>query len=138
MSQYTGIVYAFNVGVPSGVKEKASLAGVPLLSFNVIYRFIDSLKQQLTARLRPVEETVVIGEWGGILNESGGGGGGPIAYVSIYCLRYRRSECTANLCGQQRKEEATGGRLQVQQGSTGQETTLHGAEERRSRPRWSV
>ena len=63
ISTYVGIVYAFNVSVSSVVKEKAEELNVQILSFNVIYRFIESLKQQLTERMPTIEQKEIIGRY---------------------------------------------------------------------------
>ena len=49
-------MYGFNVSVPSEVKAAAEQRNVPIRNYNVIYRLIEDLRKELTARLPPVEE----------------------------------------------------------------------------------
>lgn len=50
---FDGIVYAFNVKTPSNVKKTAQSKGVPIKNFNVIYKLVDDLKDEISKRLPP-------------------------------------------------------------------------------------
>lgn len=56
-----GIVYGFNVEVPSRVAQLAKSRGVVVKSHNVIYKLIDDLRQRLTERLPPLQVEEVVG-----------------------------------------------------------------------------
>ncbi len=58
----SGIVYAFNTKVPPRIAKAAEEKKVPIKEHNVIYRLIDDLKAELTARLIPLDEEEVIGK----------------------------------------------------------------------------
>ena len=58
---FVGIIYAFNTKVSSNVAALANEKNVPIKEHNVIYKLIDDLRDELTERLEPVEEEVVIG-----------------------------------------------------------------------------
>ena len=60
---FLGIIYAFNTKVPSNVAALAHEKNVPIKEHNIIYKLIDDLRDELTERLEPVEEEVVIGEF---------------------------------------------------------------------------
>lgn len=59
---FKGIVYGFNVQVPSKVAQLAKSKGVIIKSHNVIYKLIDDIKKQLTERLPPLQVEETIGE----------------------------------------------------------------------------
>ena len=66
---FVGIIYAFNTKVPPNVATLASAKNVPIKEHNVIYKLIDDLRDELTERLEPLEEEVIIGTFTGLLFE---------------------------------------------------------------------
>nr|XP_026490978.1 translation initiation factor IF-2, mitochondrial [Vanessa tameamea] len=48
---FNAIIYAFNVECPPGVARDARAAGVQLAQHNVIYKLVDAVRDQLSARL---------------------------------------------------------------------------------------
>lgn len=61
-------IYTFNVETSSKIKQRADAAEVQIDNFNVIYRLIESLKAELSARLPKKMELHLVGE-GHILKE---------------------------------------------------------------------
>ncbi|XP_074644008.1 uncharacterized protein LOC141900831 [Tubulanus polymorphus] len=59
---FDGLVYGFNVKVSDVIKKFAEENGVKILLHNVIYRLVDDLRVQLTARLPPVQIEEKVGE----------------------------------------------------------------------------
>ena len=59
---FSGAIYAFNVAdAPADVRASADRAGVAIKPFNVIYKMVDELKDEISARLPPVEVEDVTG-----------------------------------------------------------------------------
>ena len=58
--QFDGIIYSFNTAVPDVIKAKASALGIKIKEYNIIYKLIDDLKEEINARLplQDVEEEV--------------------------------------------------------------------------------
>ena len=56
-----GKVYCFNVPPDAKIRQKAKEEDVELKDFNVIYKLVDDLKEELSARVTPVEEFEVTG-----------------------------------------------------------------------------
>lgn len=59
---FDGEIFAFNVPVPSTVKEKALTMNVPVHEHNVIYKLFDSLLESLRKKLPKIDEDEQIGE----------------------------------------------------------------------------
>lgn len=59
---FDAVVYAFNVDVAPNLKETVEQADVPVKQFNVIYKLIDDVKEEINGRLPPKEEEEVLGE----------------------------------------------------------------------------
>ncbi|GMR59319.1 hypothetical protein PMAYCL1PPCAC_29514, partial [Pristionchus mayeri] len=62
------LVYTFNVPTPPSIRRLASDEGVEIRPFNVVYRLIDALKEDLSNALPDETERVLIGE-GRVLKE---------------------------------------------------------------------
>ena len=58
---FLGIIYAFNTRVQSAVSTVALEKKVPIKEHNVIYKLVEDLQEELTNRLEPVEEEIIIG-----------------------------------------------------------------------------
>ncbi|UMM36734.1 hypothetical protein L5515_008762 [Caenorhabditis briggsae] len=61
-------LYTFNVETPAKMKQRADAAGIQIDSFNVIYRMVEALKGELSARLPKQTELHLVGE-GHVLKE---------------------------------------------------------------------
>lgn len=61
-------IYTFNVETSAKLKQRADAAGIQIDSFNVIYRMIESLKGELSARIPKLTELHLVGE-GHVLKE---------------------------------------------------------------------
>ncbi|KAF8383541.1 hypothetical protein PRIPAC_72683 [Pristionchus pacificus] len=62
------MLYTFNVDTPSSIRRCASESGVEIRPFNVVYRLVDALKDDLSKALPEETERVLIGE-GHVLKE---------------------------------------------------------------------
>lgn len=59
---FNAIIYAFNVDVPPNLKKSIEESNVVIKHFNVIYKLIDDIKEEINSRL-PVKETEeILGE----------------------------------------------------------------------------
>ncbi len=58
---FHGRVYTFNVATPPAVRADAERLGVQIRDFNVIYRLVADLKQQITAVLPTVPSEEILG-----------------------------------------------------------------------------
>lgn len=61
-------LYTFNVDTPSSIRRLASEGGVDIRPFNVVYRLVDALKEDLSKALPEETEKILIGE-GHVLKE---------------------------------------------------------------------
>ncbi|XP_044763644.1 translation initiation factor IF-2, mitochondrial [Coccinella septempunctata] len=59
---FNAVIYAFNLDVPTHIQELAEKSEVPIKNFNVIYKLVDDVKDELNARVPPVEVEEVAGE----------------------------------------------------------------------------
>ncbi|XP_047537062.1 translation initiation factor IF-2, mitochondrial [Vanessa atalanta] len=59
---FNAIIYAFNVECPPGVARDARAAGVELAHHNVIYKLVDAVRDQLSARLPRRQQEELLGE----------------------------------------------------------------------------
>lgn len=59
-----GSIYGFNVVASKAVQQLAAKHGVPLHLHAVIYKLIDALKSELSARLPPLTSENVLGKFG--------------------------------------------------------------------------
>ncbi|KAE8299908.1 Translation initiation factor IF-2, mitochondrial [Larimichthys crocea] len=59
---FAGSIYGFNVGASRPIQQLAARHGVPLRLHNVIYKLIDELKDELSAKLPPLVSENVLGE----------------------------------------------------------------------------
>lgn len=59
---FAGSIYGFNVGVSRSVQQGAAKRGIPLRLHSVIYKLIDELKEELSAKLPPLVSRNVLGE----------------------------------------------------------------------------
>lgn len=59
---FAGSIYGFNVGASKSIQQLAARRGVPLRLHNVIYKMIDELKDELSAKLPPLVSENVLGE----------------------------------------------------------------------------
>ncbi|CAH1164303.1 unnamed protein product [Phaedon cochleariae] len=57
---FQGIIYAFNVEVPPNLKE--SIKTTSIKHFNVIYKLVDDIKEEINARLPAKEVEEILGE----------------------------------------------------------------------------
>lgn len=60
-----GSIYGFNVGVSRSVQQGAAKRGVPLRIHSVIYKLIDELKEELSAKLPPLISKNILGQASG-------------------------------------------------------------------------
>lgn len=67
-AQFDGVVYAFNSAVSDARKRQAAAARVPVREYDIIYRLIDDLKEELSVKLAPVEVEETVGR-GDVLQE---------------------------------------------------------------------
>lgn len=56
------MIYLFNVQPPPAIRQQAEQDGVRIEQFNVIYRLIESLKNELSAQLPTLTEMELVGE----------------------------------------------------------------------------
>lgn len=61
-TDFDGIVYTFNAKVSDDIRKKATLSGVLIKEFNVIYKLIDDLKEELGQRVPPVDVEHLVGK----------------------------------------------------------------------------
>ncbi|EDO39327.1 predicted protein, partial [Nematostella vectensis] len=59
---FRGIVFGFNVRAPKDVQLLAHQMGVKIKTHRVIYKLLTDLKDELSSRLPPAQEDVVVGE----------------------------------------------------------------------------
>lgn len=57
-----GSIYGFNVGVSRSVQQVAAKRDIPLRLHSIIYKLIDELKEELSAKLPPLVSRNIIGE----------------------------------------------------------------------------
>ncbi|CAG9863584.1 unnamed protein product [Phyllotreta striolata] len=57
---FNGIIYGFNVDLPQNLKNKTDTVSIKF--FNVIYKLIDDIKEEINAKLPPKEEIDILGE----------------------------------------------------------------------------
>lgn len=62
MVNVSAMLYTFNVDTPSSIRRCASESGVEIRPFNVVYRLVDALKDDLSKALPEETERVLIGE----------------------------------------------------------------------------
>lgn len=58
----SGSIYGFNVEASRSIQQLAAKRGVPLRLHSVIYKLIDELKDELSAKLPPLVSENIIGE----------------------------------------------------------------------------
>ena len=58
-----GVIYAFNVKCPPNVNDNARAKNVPIKHFNVIYKLMDDLRDEIQARLPPIQKEEIIGKY---------------------------------------------------------------------------
>lgn len=56
-----GIIYSFNVAVLNEAKELAKTNKMTIKNFNIIYRLVDDLKEEINARLPTKEQDTILG-----------------------------------------------------------------------------
>ncbi|XP_075996718.1 translation initiation factor IF-2, mitochondrial [Genypterus blacodes] len=59
---FSGSIYGFNVSANKSIQQMALKRGVPLKLHNVVYKLIDELKDELSAKLPPISRENIIGE----------------------------------------------------------------------------
>ncbi|KAM9363223.1 translation initiation factor IF-2, mitochondrial isoform 1-T1 [Symphorus nematophorus] len=59
---FSGSIYGFNVTASRAIEQLAGRRGVPLRLHNVIYKLMDELKDELSAKLPPLVSEDVLGE----------------------------------------------------------------------------
>ncbi|KAF5280326.1 hypothetical protein FQR65_LT03135 [Abscondita terminalis] len=59
---FGGVIYAFNVACSTNIQEKANSEGVTVKHHNIIYKLVDSIKQDINELLPPREVDEIIGE----------------------------------------------------------------------------
>ena len=62
MPYVLGHVYAFNIPVNREIKTEANSKSVPIIECNVIYKLIDTLKEELSKKMPPRETEDIIGK----------------------------------------------------------------------------
>lgn len=59
---FPGSIYGFNVGVSRSVQQGAAKRGIPLHLHSIIYKLIDGLKEELSAKLPSLSSRNILGE----------------------------------------------------------------------------
>ena len=59
---FQGIMYCFNVGVSDVVRKAASHLNVPIREYNIIYRLIDDIKQELSLNMPMADVDIQVGK----------------------------------------------------------------------------
>ncbi|KAK4883762.1 hypothetical protein RN001_000033 [Aquatica leii] len=59
---FKGVIYAFNVACPNNLQKRAESEGLPIKHHNVIYKLIDTIKQDINELLPPREVEEILGE----------------------------------------------------------------------------
>ncbi|XP_065565692.1 translation initiation factor IF-2, mitochondrial-like isoform X3 [Artemia franciscana] len=59
---YNGIIYAFNVTVPTSVSSTAASSNVQIRLHNVIYKMFDDLKEEINSKMPPKDEEQILGQ----------------------------------------------------------------------------
>lgn len=59
---FNAVIYAFNVDCPNNVKVLAESSNVTVKHFNVIYKLIDDIKDEINSRLPMKEVEEIVGE----------------------------------------------------------------------------
>lgn len=77
-----GVVYAFNVRVPSRVLKLADAKGVKVKEYNIIYKFLDELTADLEEFFKEPEKEQVVGK-GRVLRVFAGSGGSSIGGTKV-------------------------------------------------------
>jgi translation initiation factor IF-2 len=57
---FNGIIYAFNINCPTNIQEMAENLNVKIKYFNIIYKLVDDVKEEINSRLlqKEIEETI--------------------------------------------------------------------------------
>lgn len=58
----SGSIYGFNVAASRGIEQLAARKGIPLRLHSVIYKLVDQLKEELSAKLPPLVSENITGE----------------------------------------------------------------------------
>ena len=61
-SYFDGIIYTFNARVSDSMRKQASALGVTIKEFNIIYKMVDDLREELTFKMPAVEVDHQIGK----------------------------------------------------------------------------
>lgn len=64
----SAIIYSFHVETPSKVGALAKANKIPIRNFNVIYKLIDNLKDEISSKLPPVQVEEILGERIGVVS----------------------------------------------------------------------
>uniref|UniRef100_A0A3Q2VKF0 Translation initiation factor IF-2, mitochondrial n=1 Tax=Haplochromis burtoni TaxID=8153 RepID=A0A3Q2VKF0_HAPBU len=59
---FGGSIYGFNVAASRGIEQLAARKGIPLRLHSVIYKLVDQLKEELSAKLPPLVSENITGE----------------------------------------------------------------------------
>ncbi|XP_062852844.1 translation initiation factor IF-2, mitochondrial [Trichomycterus rosablanca] len=59
---FAGTIYGFNVAANKSIQDMAEKKGITLKSHSVIYHLIDDLKEELSNKLPPTTEEIILGE----------------------------------------------------------------------------
>ena len=59
--KFLGIIYAFNVTVPTSVSSTAASSNVQIRLHNVIYKMFDDLKEEINSKMPPKDEEQILG-----------------------------------------------------------------------------
>lgn len=59
---FNAVIYAFNLTIPMHIQEMAEKSEVSIKQFNVIYKLVDDVKEELNVRIPPIEVEEVTGE----------------------------------------------------------------------------
>lgn len=59
---FNAIIYAFNTNCAASVEDEVDKKGVPLKQYNVIYKLVDDVKEEINKRLPSKEVEEILGE----------------------------------------------------------------------------
>ncbi|XP_052756444.1 translation initiation factor IF-2, mitochondrial [Galleria mellonella] len=59
---FSAVVYAFNVECPSSLTVEAKKKNIAIKKYNIIYKLVDDVKEEITARIPKRQEEEVLGE----------------------------------------------------------------------------
>ena len=61
-------IYTFNSNISDAIRKQASMSGVAIKEFNIIYKLVDDLREELSQKMPPVDVDYQVGK-GTVLDE---------------------------------------------------------------------